>query len=239
MAKLAKSYDAKVCEEKWYQTWIDEGCFHADAADGGDPFCIMIPPPNVTGILHMGHALNNTIQDVLIRVARMEGKNAVWIPGTDHAGIATQTKVERLIREETGQTKHDLGREAFVNKIWDFRNESGEIILNQLKKLGASKANDVRKSVKPSNRSLRIDSDDEVTDGNDVKLQQAPSCDEGLDTIEVQIVQKKWDLDNLSIETTKLQKLKKALQASVMRQKQRRLVAIAGVLPLAKRGGGV
>ena len=138
MAKLAKSYDAKVCEEKWYQTWIDEGCFHVDAADGGDPFCIMIPPPNVTGILHMGHALNNTIQDVLIRVARMEGKNAVWIPGTDHAGIATQTKVERLIREETGQTKHDLGREAFVNKIWDFRNESGGIILNQLKKLGAS-----------------------------------------------------------------------------------------------------
>ena len=108
-----------------------------------------------------------------------------------------------------------------------------------LKKLGASKANDVRKSVKPSNRSLRIDSDDEVTDGNDAKLQQAPSCDEGLDTIEVQIVQKKWDLDNLSIETTKLQKLKKALQASVMRQKQRRLVAIAGVLQLAKRGGGV
>lgn len=138
MAKLAKSYDPKVCEEKWYKTWMDEGCFHAEASDNGDPFCIMIPPPNVTGILHMGHALNNTIQDVLIRVARMEGKNAVWVPGTDHAGIATQTKVERLIREESGQTKHDLGREEFVNRIWDFRNESGGIILNQLKKLGAS-----------------------------------------------------------------------------------------------------
>ncbi|OUX38546.1 MAG: valine--tRNA ligase [Kiritimatiellaceae bacterium TMED266] len=138
MAKLAKSYDPKICEEKWYKTWMDEGCFHAEPSDKGEPFSIMIPPPNVTGILHMGHALNNTIQDVLIRVARMEGKNAVWVPGTDHAGIATQTKVERLIREESGQTKHDLGREEFVNRIWDFRNESGGIILNQLKKLGAS-----------------------------------------------------------------------------------------------------
>jgi valyl-tRNA synthetase len=138
MATLSKTYDPKQSEEKWYQTWIEEGCFHADSADEGDAFCIMIPPPNVTGILHMGHALNNTIQDVLIRVARMEGKNAIWIPGTDHAGIATQAKVERIRREETGHTKHDLGREKFVEKIWDFRNESGGIILNQLKKLGAS-----------------------------------------------------------------------------------------------------
>ena len=95
-------------------------------------------PPNVTGILHMGHALNNTIQDVLIRVARMEGKSVVWLPGMDHAGIATQTKVERLLHEETGQSKHDLGREAFVERIWDFKRASGDTILNQLKKLGAS-----------------------------------------------------------------------------------------------------
>ncbi len=138
MATLSKTYDPKKSEEKWYQIWIEEGCFHAESSTDGDPFCIMIPPPNVTGILHMGHALNNTIQDVLIRVARMEGKNAAWIPGTDHAGIATQAKVEKLLREETGQTKHDLGREKFVEKIWDFRNESGGVILNQLKKLGAS-----------------------------------------------------------------------------------------------------
>ena len=138
MATLSKTYNSKQSEEKWYQTWIEEGCFQAESTTDGDPFCIMIPPPNVTGILHMGHALNNTIQDVLIRVARMEGKNAAWIPGTDHAGIATQAKVEKILREETGQTKHDLGREKFVEKIWDFRNESGGVILNQLKKLGAS-----------------------------------------------------------------------------------------------------
>ena len=138
MATLSKTYDFKANEEKWYQKWIDEGCFCADANDDGEPFSIVIPPPNVTGILHMGHALNNTIQDVLIRIARMEGKNVVWIPGTDHAGIATQTKVEKLLKQESGQTKHDIGRDAFVKKIWDFRNESGGIILNQLKKLGAS-----------------------------------------------------------------------------------------------------
>jgi valyl-tRNA synthetase len=138
MKKLPKSYDSKVSENKWYQTWMDEGCFKGDHTQGGEPFSIVIPPPNVTGILHMGHALNNTIQDVLIRVARMEGKSVVWLPGMDHAGIATQTKVERLLREETGQSKHDLGREAFVKRIWDFKRESGDTILNQLKKLGAS-----------------------------------------------------------------------------------------------------
>ena len=102
------------------------------------PFSIMIPPPNVTGILHMGHALNNIIQDVLIRVARMKGMNVVWIPGTDHAGIATQTKVEKQLKEKTGKTKHDIGRDQFIKEIWNFRESSGETILNQLKKLGAS-----------------------------------------------------------------------------------------------------
>ena len=138
MKKLPKKYDPKISEDKWYQTWMDEGCFKGDHTQGREPFSIVIPPPNVTGILHMGHALNNTIQDVLIRVARMEGKSVVWLPGMDHAGIATQTKVERLLREETGQSKHDLGREAFVERIWDFKRASGDTILNQLKKLGAS-----------------------------------------------------------------------------------------------------
>ncbi|MFL2859777.1 MAG: valine--tRNA ligase [Pontiellaceae bacterium] len=138
MSKLNKSYDPKLNEEKWYKIWMDEGCFKGRKNDGSDPYAIMIPPPNVTGILHMGHALNNVIQDVLIRIARMEGKNVVWIPGTDHAGIATQTKVEKKLKEEEDQTKYDLGRDKFVKKIWDFRNESGGIILNQLKKLGAS-----------------------------------------------------------------------------------------------------
>ncbi len=138
MSKLSKTYNPKISEDKWYQTWISEGHFKGKLDENNPPFSIMIPPPNVTGILHMGHALNNIIQDVLIRIARMQGKNVVWIPGTDHAGIATQTKVEKQLKEKTGQTKHDLGREKFVEQIWDFRNKSGDIILNQLKKLGAS-----------------------------------------------------------------------------------------------------
>ena len=138
MSKLDKSYDPKINEEKWYKTWINEGYFQGKKDDNSDAYAIVIPPPNVTGILHMGHALNNIIQDVLIRIARMEGKNVVWIPGTDHAGIATQAKVEKQLREDNGQTKHDIGREKFVQKIWDFRDESGGVILNQLKKLGAS-----------------------------------------------------------------------------------------------------
>ena len=138
MSKLDKSYDSKKSEEKWYKTWIDEGYFKGKKEENSEAYAIVIPPPNVTGILHMGHALNNIIQDVLIRIARMEGKNVVWIPGTDHAGIATQTKVEKQLKENHGQTKHDIGREKFIQKIWDFRDESGGVILNQLKKLGAS-----------------------------------------------------------------------------------------------------
>lgn len=138
MPNLSKSYDPKLSEEKWYNTWINEGYFEGKKNHDSLPYSIMIPPPNVTGILHMGHALNNIIQDVLIRVARMKGMNVVWIPGTDHAGIATQTKVEKQLIEKTGKTKHDIGRDKFIEEIWNFRESSGETILNQLKKLGAS-----------------------------------------------------------------------------------------------------
>ena len=138
MPNLSKSYDPKLSEEKWYNTWINEKHFEGKKNHDSLPFSIMIPPPNVTGILHMGHALNNIIQDVLIRVARMKGMNVVWIPGTDHAGIATQTKVEKQLKEKTGKTKHDIGRDQFIKEIWNFRESSGETILNQLKKLGAS-----------------------------------------------------------------------------------------------------
>lgn len=138
MPNLSKSYDPKLSEEKWYNTWINEKHFEGKKNHDSLPFSIMIPPPNVTGILHMGHALNNIIQDVLIRVARMKGMNVVWIPGTDHAGIATQTKVEKQLKEKTGKTKHDIGRDQFIKEIWNFRELSGETILNQLKKLGAS-----------------------------------------------------------------------------------------------------
>ena len=124
-------------EEKWYQTWTEKGYFHSDASASGDPYCVVIPPPNVTGILHMGHALNNTIQDIMVRWRRMQGRNVVWLPGTDHAGIATQNVVERALRKE-GKTREDLGREKFIERVWEWREEYGSTIINQLKRLGAS-----------------------------------------------------------------------------------------------------
>ena len=132
---LPKSYDPTTLEADLYQWWERSGFFHAEADDDGEPFSIVIPPPNVTGSLHIGHALDNTLQDVLVRRARMQGKNAVWLPGTDHAGIATQTVVERQLAEQ-GKTRHDLGREAFLERVWEWKEESGGTILQQLRRLG-------------------------------------------------------------------------------------------------------
>ena len=137
MTELETTYDSKSVEEKWYAWWMEHGYFHGDAAQGGEPYCVVIPPPNVTGILHMGHALNNTIQDVLVRWRRMQGRNVTWVPGTDHAGIATQNVVERDLAKE-GKTRNDLGREAFVERVWQWREQYGNTIKNQLMKLGAS-----------------------------------------------------------------------------------------------------
>ena len=134
---MEKTYNPKEIEARWYQVWLDRGLFHADAGRGGEPYCIMIPPPNVTGILHMGHALNNAIQDILVRWRRMQGRNALWMPGTDHAGIATQNVVERALKEE-GKTREDLGREAFVARVWEWREQYGSTIVSQLKRLGAA-----------------------------------------------------------------------------------------------------
>jgi len=134
---MDKHYDPHKIEEKWYRSWIEQGLFHSDAARGADPYCVVIPPPNVTGILHMGHALNNTIQDILVRWRRMQGRNVVWMPGTDHAGIATQNVVERALQKE-GCTREDLGREAFIERVWQWREEYGNTIIHQLKRLGAS-----------------------------------------------------------------------------------------------------
>src|SRR3954469_25228835 len=106
--ELAKTYDPASVEPEALRVWADEKCFHAEPTDGGDPYCIVIPPPNVTAALHLGHALNNTLQDILIRVARMRGNNAVWIPGTDHAGIATQTVVEKRVLKEEGRKRTDF-----------------------------------------------------------------------------------------------------------------------------------
>ena len=134
--ELASKYDPKEVESKWYQYWLDNKLF-ASKPDGREPYTIVIPPPNVTGVLHMGHMLNNTIQDILIRRARMEGKNALWVPGTDHASIATEAKVVKKLAAE-GIKKHDLTREQFLEHAWDWTHEHGGIILKQLRRLGAS-----------------------------------------------------------------------------------------------------
>ena len=137
MSEIADRYDPTRVEPHWYAVWEERGYFHADAALPKKPYCIVIPPPNVTGSLHLGHALNNTLQDILIRYKRMDGYNALWMPGTDHAGIATQYVVERQLEKE-GKTKEDLGREAFVARVWQWKEESGGTIIRQLKRLGAS-----------------------------------------------------------------------------------------------------
>ena len=135
--QLDKSYNWEKLEDRWYQHWMDQGYFHADEHSKKEPYSIVIPPPNVTGMLTMGHVLNNTIQDVLIRKARMEGKNACWIPGTDHASIATESKVVSML-EEQGISKDDLSRDAFMDHAWAWKEKYGGIIINQLKKLGCS-----------------------------------------------------------------------------------------------------
>ena len=138
MAEITKSYEARDVESKWYAAWQEAKCFAGRAAPGQETYTIVIPPPNVTGILHMGHVLNNTLQDALIRRARLEGKAACWIPGTDHAGIATQTMVEKHLKKTEGKTRHDLGRDEFLKRVWSWRQEKGDIILNQLRQLGCS-----------------------------------------------------------------------------------------------------
>ena len=137
MAQITKSYEAHDVEKKWYAAWLQHDCFAGRPVAGRQPYCIMIPPPNVTGVLTMGHVLNNALQDVLVRRARLEGRAALWLPGTDHAGIATQTVVERELRKEK-KTRHHLGREKFLEKVWSWREEKGGIILKQLQALGAS-----------------------------------------------------------------------------------------------------
>jgi valyl-tRNA synthetase len=134
---MEKHYDPGKIENKWYEWWEQNGHFHSDPSEGGEKFSVVIPPPNVTGILHMGHALNNTVQDVLVRWKRMQGYNVLWVPGTDHAGIATQNVVEKSLRTE-GTTRTEVGREKFLERVWQWRSEYGGTIVRQLRKLGAS-----------------------------------------------------------------------------------------------------
>ncbi|RMD85199.1 MAG: valine--tRNA ligase, partial [Lentisphaerae bacterium] len=135
---MAKAYEPGQCEEKWYRYWEESGKFYADVDPQREPFTIVIPPPNVTGILTLGHVLNNTLQDILIRRERMRGFNTCWVPGTDHAGIATQARVEKFLKESENVTRHDLGREEFLRRVWQWKDEYGGTIIRQLRKLGTA-----------------------------------------------------------------------------------------------------
>ncbi len=136
--ELAKQYSPQDVEDRIYKGWVDNNYFTAKPDSSKEPFTVVIPPPNVTGQLHMGHALDETLQDILVRYKRMAGYNALWIPGTDHAGIATQIKVEEALRNEEGLTRYDLGRDKFLERVWDWKNKFGNRIINQIKKLGCS-----------------------------------------------------------------------------------------------------
>ena len=135
---IPKVYDPVAVEKKWYEYWEKNGCFHVEADPSKKPFSIVMPPPNITGKLHMGHALDNTLQDILIRWHRMLGDNTLWMPGYDHAGLATQIKVEEEIKKEEGLTRYDLGREEFLKRVWQWKEQYGDRIINQLKSLGVS-----------------------------------------------------------------------------------------------------
>ena len=137
MKELSKVYDPKQVEDRTYQFWLDGGYFHAEPNPDKKPYTIVIPPPNITGQLHMGHALDETLQDILIRFRRMQGYETLWLPGTDHASMATEAKIVNAMKEE-GLTKEDLGREGFLERAWEWKRKYGGRIIEQLKKLGSS-----------------------------------------------------------------------------------------------------
>ena len=135
--ELPKTYNHSEVEQKWYAFWEEHGCFSHKNNAGGQPFSVVMPPPNVTGQLHLGHAVDNTMQDILTRWHRMQGHQTLWVPGCDHAGIATQAKVEEHLAKD-GVSKYDLGREAFVDKVWEWKHQYHDRIVRQLKMLGSS-----------------------------------------------------------------------------------------------------
>ena len=135
---IPKVYDPAAVEKKWYAYWTEKGFFHQPVDKSRKPFSVVIPPPNITGKLHMGHALDNTLQDILVRWHRMMGDNTCWLPGYDHAGLATQIKVEEELKKKEGLTRYDLGREEFVKRVWKWKEAYGDEIVRQLKSLGIS-----------------------------------------------------------------------------------------------------
>jgi len=137
MPELSKAYEPQAVETKWNQCWLENRCFIGNPESKKPSYSIVIPPPNMTGILHMGHVLNNTIQDILARRARMQGFEVLWLPGTDHAGISTQMMVERQLKKEEKLSRHDIGREKFLERAWAWKEKHGGIIIEQLNKLGS------------------------------------------------------------------------------------------------------
>ncbi|MEP3834081.1 class I tRNA ligase family protein, partial [Rhodopirellula bahusiensis] len=138
MSEIPTRFEHGEEADKIAQAWADAKCSHADPESSKPPFSVVIPPPNVTGALHLGHGLNNTLQDIVVRRKRMQGFETLWMPGTDHAGIATQAVVERRLKEQENKTRHDLGREALVDRIWQWKDQYEERILGQLKRMGTS-----------------------------------------------------------------------------------------------------
>src|SRR6201984_427166 len=138
MAELPKTYDPKTVEPKRYQRWLEGAAFHADTKSTKPPFSIVLPPPNISGVITLGHVLNTTIQDILARHARMQGREVMWLPGMDHAGIGTQTAVEKWLRKNEGATRHDLGRAKCPQRLLEWQDKHGGIIIQQLSRLGCS-----------------------------------------------------------------------------------------------------
>ena len=138
LSDLPKQYNPAAAQKRWYAFWESKGFFHSQPNKAKKPYTIVIPPPNVTGALHLGHALNNTLQDILIRQKRMQGFETLWMPGTDHAGIATQAVVERRLLQEEKLSRHQLGREGLVARIWQWKNDYEKRILGQLKEMGCT-----------------------------------------------------------------------------------------------------
>src|SRR5262245_48835015 len=136
--EIPKAYEPQAVESKWYQFWLGKKFFVANPESPKPAYSIVIPPPNVTGVLHMGHVLNNTIQDILARKARMDGKEVLWLPGTDHAGIATERQVEKALKKDERKSKQEVGRDEFIQRVWTWKEKHGGIIIQQLKKLGCS-----------------------------------------------------------------------------------------------------
>lgn len=159
-SEMPKAYESSAVEEKWYSYWENNGLFHGKPNPDKKPYSIVIPPPNVTGILTMGHVLNNTLQDILARWHRMEGDEVCWFPGTDHAGIATESRVEKYLREKEGTGRDELGREEFVKRVWTWREQYGGTIIRQLRNSAhpatgsASVSPWTKGSATPSNRFL-------------------------------------------------------------------------------------